>query len=164
VLRALERAVLAEFAPAERARVGLAARAEVRAEGQAHELTVAARPWASLAGRFHAAHERRHGFADRAARVRVVTLEVTGHLAAGLPPERESRARPRPAAADRVRVWYGGRAIEARRVARESLPAGRALRGPAVVTDDGATLWLAPGWHARMGRDGGLLLERERRA
>jgi len=155
-LVSLERRVRAEFAPADRARVRLEARAQVRARGQAHELAVAARPWATLAERFHAAHERRHGFADPAARVEVVTLEVAGSLAAALPRERATAARPRAAA--RTRVFHAGRFLAAPVLAREALPRGRAVRGPAVVTDDGATLWVAPGWSAVADRSGSVRL------
>jgi N-methylhydantoinase A len=160
-LASLERQVLAEFAPADRARVRLEARAQVRARGQAHELGVAARPWATLAARFHAAHERRHGFADPSAGVVVVTLEAAGSLAAGLPRERAAGVRP-PAAAGRTRVFHAGRFHGTRVLERGALAAGRGLRGPAVVTDDGATLWVAPGWTARADRGGSLMLAPER--
>src|SRR5262249_37457257 len=78
VLGELEREVRAAFAPGERGRVRIHRRAEARALGQAHELTVRAWPIAALARRFHEAHERRYGFADPAAVVQVVTLEVAG--------------------------------------------------------------------------------------
>jgi len=159
-LRALEREVRAAFAPAERARVRLESRAEVRARGQAHELTVAARPLATLAARFHAAHERRYGFADPDADVQVVTLEAGGWLAARLPKETRRRRAGPPPAAERVRVWYGGRAHAARAWRRESLAVGQELHGPAIVTDDGATLWLAPGWRARAHASGAVVVTR----
>ncbi|MGB5103571.1 MAG: hydantoinase B/oxoprolinase family protein, partial [Steroidobacteraceae bacterium] len=36
------------------------------------------------------------------------------------------------------------------------------LRGPALVAEQGATVWIAPGWVARPRSDGRMLLERER--
>ena len=164
-LSALEREVRAGFAPAERARVRLESRAEVRARGQAHELTVAARPLVTLAARFHAAHERRHGFADPAADVQVVTLEAGGWLPARLPSEARRRSGPaRQVAPERVRVWQAGRALTAQAWRRDALAAGQTLRGPAVLTDDGATLWLAPGWRARSHTSGAVVLTRGRRS
>jgi len=159
-LRALERDVRAAFTPAERARVRLESRAEVRARGQAHELTVAARPLASLAARFQAAHERRYGFADPNADVQVVTLEAGGWLAARPPRESRRSRRGVPATAERVRVWNEGRAITAPALRRDALAPGQELRGPAVLTDDGATLWLAPGWRARAHASGAIVLTR----
>src|SRR6185295_10308138 len=56
----LEREVRSAFPAGRRRGVKLEHRAEVRALGQAHELPVAALPLASLAARFHDAHERRY--------------------------------------------------------------------------------------------------------
>ena len=154
----LEREVRAAFAPRDRRRVQLEHRAEVRVLGQAHELPVAALPLAGLAARFHDAHERRHGFADRQATLQVVTLEVGGWLDEPLPRE---RARPSAAARERGRaidVWHGGRRERATLFQREDLSAP--VAGPAVVVDDGATLWVAPGWSARRHDSGAVVLTR----
>jgi N-methylhydantoinase A len=163
VLASLEREVLATFSAAQRRRVELEYRAETRALGQAHELTVAAKPLASLAERFHAAHERRYGFADPAARVQVVTLEVGGWLAEPLPRERGFST---PAKRERRRVgaWHNGRAVLATWTGRDALTSSERLHGPAVVADDGATLWVAPGWSARRHPTGAVVVTRERGA
>jgi N-methylhydantoinase A len=162
-LAGLEREVRAAFAPEERARVRLESRAEVRAFGQAHELTVAARPLASLAERFHVAHERRHGFADRTADVQVVTLEAGGWLPVSLPREARARRSVARAAPGRVRVWSEGRANDVPAWQRAALVTGQEVRGPAVLTDDGATLWVAPGWRARLHATGAVVLTRRGR-
>jgi N-methylhydantoinase A len=158
-VRQLEREVLATFSAAERRHVRLERRAEVRSRGQAHELTVEAWPLAALAGRFHAAHERRYGFADHNAEVEVVTLEVGGWLPAALPrerrPVREPRAGGRP---ERVPAFSAGRAVQVPLWRRAQLAPGATLRGPAVVVDDGATLWVAPGWRARLHASGAVVL------
>jgi N-methylhydantoinase A len=160
-LAGLEREVLTSFTAASRRRVVLEHRAEVRALGQAHELTVAARPLASLAERFHAAHERRYGFADRDAAVQVVTLEAGGWLPEPLPRERVTAPRARPEMR-RVGAWHEGRAVRAIAVRRDALPRGADLRGPAVLEDDGATLWVAPGWTARLHATGAVVVTREK--
>ena len=158
----LEREVLRSFAPSERRRVRLEHRALVRALGQAHELTVVAMPLASLRERFHATHERRYGFADRDAVVQVVTLEVEGWLPERLP--RERRASPRkPGRVGRVRAWHDGRLVTAAVWRREALSRGARVRGPAVVEDDGATLWVAPGFTAHHHASGALVVTRRSR-
>jgi N-methylhydantoinase A/oxoprolinase/acetone carboxylase beta subunit len=44
--------------------------------------------------------------------------------------------------------------------ALDRVPSVPAVRGPASVPLDGATLWVAPGWTARRGRDGAWRLTR----
>ncbi len=160
VWRELEREVRAAFTSAERKRVRLTLRAEARVRGQAHELSVAATPLASLAARFHDAHERRYGFADRMARVEVVTLEAGGWLAASLPRDSQRLAASRAAPA-RSSAWVGGRRTTIPVCDRAQVRG--ALRGPAVVQDDGGTLWVAPGWQARAHASGAIVLSRAAR-
>ena len=161
VLASLEKEVLATFPAAQRARVKLEHRAEVRALGQAHELTVAAKPLATLRERFHAAHERRYGFADAQAKVQVVTLEAGGWLAEPLPRERAFSTHAKREKRQ-VGAWHNGRAVLAEWTRRDALTSGARLHGPAIVADDGATLWVAPGWSARRHPSGAVVVTRER--
>ena len=161
---ALEREVVASFARGERRAVKLERWAEVRARGQAHELSVRADSLAALRSRFHDAHERRYGFADRDAVVEVVTLEVRGVLAAALPRERAFRAAAAKAKPGRAGIFAGGRRRDAALWRRDALGPGRRIAGPAVVLDDGATLWLPPGWHARVHTRGAIVATPERGA
>ena len=46
--------------------------------------------------------------------------------------------------------------------ARETLPRRFQAAGPAIVMEDGATLWVPPGWTVRIHRSGALLAERGR--
>ena len=156
----LEREVLRGFAAADRRRVQLSRRAEVRVRGQAHELSLPADDLRALAARFHALHERRYGFADRDAALQVVTLEVSGALASELPRERAPRAERAAVKPARVRVWHDGRAHTAITLTRDALRVGAACAGPAVITDDGATLWVAPGWLARRHASGAVVVMR----
>jgi len=158
----LEREVRASFPARDRRRIQLEHRAEVRALGQAHELSVAALPLAGLAGRFHDAHERRYGFADRDAALQVVTLEVGGCLDEPLPRERASERAGAARAGRPIEVWHDGRRRRAVLRGREDLAPGVRLAGPAVVVDDGATLWVAPGWSARRHASGAVVLTRGR--
>jgi N-methylhydantoinase A len=155
-LRRLEDAVRREFPAAERARVRIEQRAEVRYRGQSHELSLVA--GAGLGERFHREHGRRFGFADRSLPVEVVTLEVRGALRA-VPP-RPARERGRIESAPAARVRHAGRWLTAGVWPRAALPAGFAARGPAVVSEEGATLWIPPGWGARLHHRGTLVITR----
>lgn len=154
-------------------RIRLERWAEVRYRGQSHEvpLRVPAAALATLGGRFHREHARRFGFADPARAVEVVTLEVRGAApdawqAVATAMSRERVSHPagggggRPA---RTRVRHGGRWLSAAVWERAALPAPFARRGPAIVLEDGATLWIAPGWGVRLHASGTLVLERGRR-
>jgi len=159
--RALEREVRADFAPAERRGLALERWAEARYHGPSHEVALAGGP--GLVQRFHREHERRYGFADRSRAVEVVTLEVRGAT-----PDAWRRVARRPAGAARgaaprpspARVWAEGRWRVAPVWERAALRRGLAVRGPAVVADAGATLWVAPGWTARLHASGAVVVTR----
>jgi len=139
--------------------------AEVRYRGQSHELSLAVATRQSLAERFHREHERRYGFADRARAIEVVTVEVRGSTAdqwraVGAALARGSGA-PRAAATRpaRARVRDAGACTRAPVWDRSAL-AARRVRGPAIVLEEGATLWVARGWDARVHATGTLVLAR----
>jgi len=157
--RRLERSVRGEFAVAERRRVRLERWAEVRYRGQSHELSLRGGP--ALAERFHLEHLRRFGFASRDVPVEVVTLEARGWLP-GEPAPRRPRRRAVTATAGIARVRHAGAWVHARLWARERLGDGFTAAGPAIVLEEGATLWIAPGWRARMHESGTLVLTRGR--
>jgi N-methylhydantoinase A len=158
--RALEREVRSSFPRSERGRVRIERWAEARYRGQSHELSLPG--GRDLAGRFHREHERRFGFADRGPVVEVVTAEVRG-VVPGPAVTAPRLARTRAAREGRTRVRHAGRWIDAALWRRESLGAGFTCRGAALVVEDGSTLWIAPGWHARMHADGTLILRRGER-
>jgi N-methylhydantoinase A len=167
--RALEAAVRRQFGGGRGAgaRIRLERWAEVRYRGQSHEvpLPVPRGSLSSLAARFHREHARRFGFAEPRREVEVVTVEARGarpdtwsEVGGALGREAAPRrAAGRPA---RARVRHGGRWLEARVWPRARLAAGFRGRGPMIVLEDGATLWIAPGWAVRLERGGTLVLER----
>jgi N-methylhydantoinase A len=161
-LNALEREVRSGFPPAARRAVWIERRAEARYRGQSHELSLPAE--SGLAARFHREHKRHFGFADSGREVEVVTLEVRGWLEGerGLSVgARTARAAPAPAR-ERIRVRHGGRWIAAAVLERDAMGAAGAVRGPAVVRESGATLWVPPGWSGTLDRAGTLVLRRGR--
>ncbi len=158
-LRALESEVRGEFAPRERGGLKMEYRAEARYRGQAHELSVDAR--GDLAQRFHAEHHRRYGYDVRTAAVEVVTLEVRASLPGESMP-RPARVGTRGATRHepKVAVHHGGRKLATPVWRMEALGASFTARGPALVLEAGATLWVAPGWTARRHARGALVLTR----
>ena len=167
--RALEAAVRRRFRDGggAAARVRLERWAEVRYRGQSHEVPLPAPPGSlgSLAARFHREHARRFGFSEPRREVEVVTVEARGarpdtwrEVSAALGREAAApRAAVRPG---RVRVRYGERWLEAPVWPGAGLAAGFRGRGPMIVLEDGATLWVAPGWAVGLERGGTLVLER----
>ena len=159
--RALERRVLAALAPVGRRRAARVERwAEMRYAGQSHELSV--RAGADLVERFHQEHARRFGFADRQAQVQVVTIEARATLPGERLP-RVTRSAERPAARAWAPVRDRGRLVRAASWRRESLGLGFVTRGPALVLESGATLWIPRGWRARAHAGGALVLTRSAR-
>jgi N-methylhydantoinase A/oxoprolinase/acetone carboxylase beta subunit len=133
-----------------------------RYRGQSHELELPSGH--GLERRFHEAHRERYGFAREGAAVEVVTVQVEGWMSwDDLPAPHAARARQAPRPESRATAWVNGRrrAIPVWRF--EALAAGAALVGPAIVLQSGATLWLAPGWRARLHPGGALVAERRAR-
>ncbi len=136
---------------------------DVRYLGQSHETTV---PYAvgdgraALEERFHAAHERRNGFARRGDPIEIVTVraEATGRAAlrwdelpAPVPTGEASRGtRPMrtPEGVVEASVWW-----------RPGLRPGTEVAGPAVVEEPEATTVLLPGERATVGDGGALEVE-----
>jgi len=118
--------------------------ADVRYEGQSHELSVPADE--RLIARFHAAHARAFGYCEESRPVEVVNLRL-----AAVDPV------PRPPAFP-ARVSVAARAGPARqpRAALEG-----AIRGPTVLTELTATTVVPAPWRAQVLCDGSLFLERE---
>jgi N-methylhydantoinase A len=131
---------------------------EVRYHGQSHELLVPAASWRD---RFHAAHERRFGFARPDADIEVVTLRVQA-LSRGLPvpPTVLPAGTGTPATEGSCNVFFEGAVVSAARYARDVFRAGQQLSGPAVVLERTAAFWLPPGWSAVVAGDGSLVVER----
>jgi len=154
----LERAVLAGLPAAERPRARVTRWVEARYRGQSHELSLAAGP--RLRERFDLAHADRYGFAATGRPVEVVTIEARAALPARLP--RPSRLAGGAAHATYAVAVVGTRRREVPVHAFDGL-GGRVVRGPALVLQDGATLWVPPGWSGTRRGGGALVLRRRER-
>ena len=156
----------------ELAREGFRQRAKLRVErfldcryaGQGYELTVPAA--GDFLNEFHRFHQQRYGHSDRARMVEVVNVRAR---MAGLTPKPGLERAPRGGAqataaiAAKRRLFADGRWLEAAFYDRAKLRAGNRLRGPAVVSEYGATTYIPPNWRARVDVHGNLVLDEERR-
>jgi N-methylhydantoinase A len=114
---------------------------------------------------FHAAHERRYGYAARDEAVEIVTVRVIA-LGRTEKPRLEAAAE-RPVAApvpDDARietrdVWDGTRFVATPIFEREKIPPGGTFDGPAIVEQYDTTTYVAPGWRATVDAFGNLVLE-----
>jgi N-methylhydantoinase A len=133
--------------------------ADLRYRRQAFELTVSAGEWDGIAERFHAEHERRHGYAMPDEPVEVVALRVTATVRGAEPSLTEEPgggAQPRGEREAR----FGDQAVSVPVYDRAELRAGDELEGPAIVELAEATSVLRPGWRARVDEAGTMVLTR----
>jgi 5-oxoprolinase (ATP-hydrolysing) len=144
--------------------------ASLRFAGSDSEIEVAWGSPEAMRAEFEAAHRRLYGFADDGGLavmagccVEAIELEPSSvEPAAGArPPAEPPQGAASHGANPTVQAWTGGawRAVPSR--PHEDLDAGEVLVGPVLVAEQGATVWIAPGWVARPRDDGRLLLSRE---
>jgi N-methylhydantoinase A/oxoprolinase/acetone carboxylase beta subunit len=119
-------------------------RIEMRYIGQSYEISV---PWGpDSAQAFHAAHERRYGYADRARPTEIVALRVRAVGLTAKPSPRRAKIRPcapgRPCAIRPAR--FGGQTMRAPFHRWDDLAPGVRGRGPAVITSGDATVVVPP--------------------
>jgi 5-oxoprolinase (ATP-hydrolysing) len=137
--------------------------AHVRHAGSDTTLEIAWGPVETMRQAFEVEHRRQFGFhagttelVVGAVSVEAIEVEPAAQLTEGI----ELPARQRMSIARSVEVWHGGTTQPAALVTREELAPGGRFHGPALVIEHGSTTWVAPGWRARVGASGSLLLRR----
>src|SRR5262245_38441046 len=142
---------------------------DARYERQSYELTIPlSRPafdraaLAEVAEAFHERHRLTYGHDNRAEPVQLVSIRLT---AIGAIPPLGVREAPTAAGTDplkgRREAWFPGHGEATAAVyARERLPAGLQIAGPAVIESLESTILVPPAWQARMDDDGFVLLRR----
>jgi 5-oxoprolinase (ATP-hydrolysing) len=119
-----------------------------------------------LQAAFFAAHRQLYGFADE--RAPLVVGTVMAEAVESTPPPRHEPPVAADAASiardDTTSVWYDGRWQEVSLTHRSALRPGVRLSGPVLVCEDGATSWIAPGWHGEVAASGMLVLRSGARA
>jgi N-methylhydantoinase A len=131
----------------------------MRYRGQSYELTV---PWRGRDPEsvFHAAHEQRYGYANRARAVEIVQARVRAVTPVTPPVLRTPDRRSRPAPGRRT-VFADGRWHEMPALARESV-SPQWTDGPALIVDAGSTTLVPPGWRYRRDRAGAVVINWKR--
>ncbi len=137
--------------------------ADCRYHGQFHKLTVEVSPaidTGGLAAAIHAAHLASYGHVDLAAAIELTDLRVEGRGAIDRPPAIASTALadgPAVAAGERLLMLDETTAMAAVPLFdRDSLLAGHAIDGPAVIRQRDSTVILLAGDHARVVAGGAL--------
>jgi N-methylhydantoinase A/oxoprolinase/acetone carboxylase beta subunit len=131
----------------------------MRYRGQSHELSIEGGP--RLVERFHQAHMQRFGFDSRESAIEVVTVEVRGELP-GRPLPRARSRRMKGVRPGQTMVLAGSRTVRANLHAMGDLATADRVRGPAIVAEAGATLWVPAGWRGVVHVSGTLVLKRGR--
>lgn len=151
--------------PAERRRLDRSV--DARYARQSFELAIPAsrRPvdeiaLAEISERFHQRHLQTYGHNNRSEPVQIVSVRVA---AIGAIPPLSIRDRPAPAGMDALKskraLWFRETAlVDAAIYDRARMPAGYAVRGPAVIESLDSTILVPPGWKANMNEDGFVLL------
>jgi N-methylhydantoinase A len=149
--RKLEAAAQKEFR-AERWRGGLhyERSLDLRYRGQGYELNVPAAE--NVTARFHEEHQRRYGYHHAGREIELVTLRLRARLRT---PRLKARSvtrqqtprepSPRVAPVERAPVFFHDKAVTTPVFERGDLVPGRAMRGPAVITEYSATTVIPPG-------------------
>ncbi|HWJ05946.1 MAG TPA: hydantoinase B/oxoprolinase family protein [Steroidobacteraceae bacterium] len=124
-------------------------------------------PWSephALRAAFVAAHRQLYGFADERVAPVVATLQVETVEQA---PATDGGSMGVAAldsggtsTAGTTAVWYEGGWHEVSLLDRATLASGATLQGPCLLCEDGATSWIAPGWHGAVTASGLLVLRR----
>jgi 5-oxoprolinase (ATP-hydrolysing) len=161
---------LAAEARAELARQGVAAgdvqvnlAARVRLAGSDTPIELAWQPPAALRRAFVEAHHVLYGFADSAATLVVAELSAEAIERVPAPTAANDAPPAQPSRADsdaRASVWFDGARHDVALHDRADLRPGASLPGPALLAEDGATSWIAPGWCGAVEAGGMLVLHR----
>ncbi len=144
---------------------------DARYERQSYELTVPlSRPafdgeaLGEVAEAFHQRHRQTYGHDNRGEPVQLVSIRLA---AIGAIPPLGVREAPAPAGSDAAKgqreAWFRGQgALPTTVYARERMPAGLEIAGPAVIELLESTILVPPAWQAKMTDDGFVLLGRRR--
>jgi N-methylhydantoinase A len=134
------------------------------AEGEPSAFEDEASVLAQIEADFHRQHREVYGHANPDAAVELVNARLTAY---GLVPKPAAERHAAPGApldsapTERRPVWFGGRAHDCPVWDRDRLPAGAAIRGPAIVEEFGATTVVPPGWRGALDEHANLRFERE---
>ncbi len=130
-------------------------------EGADSAIPIALADTDTLRHLFAAEHLKRFGFTDPARAIIVASLsaEAVSRHAPRLTDARRVAGKAQEPRAH-VEIVDNGATISAPVFDRVALPAGAELSGPAIVLEEGATTYIAPGWRGRVNEHADLILSR----
>ncbi len=121
-----------------------------------------------FASAYEEQHEHSFGYRHQNREIEVVTaiVEVVGKTYQGLLENNDSpftldlsaQGEGTKVAAN---VWFEGNELKAPVYLRDDISPGVKISGPAIVCDDGSTVWIEPGFMCTIQQDGALLLVRD---
>jgi N-methylhydantoinase A len=132
---------------------------DLRYRGQSYELTVKLEP--DFLERFHKAHERRYGYANRGRPVELVNVRTTFYGRTAKPKFKKAvKQRGRPAAAAAQPVWIDGKRVKTAIYDRATLRFGHVVNGPAIIGEYSSTTLVPPDFRCSVDAYLNLVLER----
>jgi N-methylhydantoinase A len=132
---------------------------DLRYRGQSYELTVKLEP--DFLERFHKAHERRYGYANRGRPVELVNVRTTFFGRTAKPKFKKAvKQRGRPSAAVAQPVWIDGKRVKAAIYDRATLRYGHVINGPAIIGEYSSTTLVPPDFRCSVDAYLNLVLER----
>jgi N-methylhydantoinase A len=133
---------------------------DLRYRGQSYELTVKLEP--NFLDRFHKAHERRYGYANRGRSVELVNVRTTFFGRTAKPQFRKAtKQRGRPTAVDTQPVWIGGKRVKTAIYDRATLNFGHVINGPAIVGEYSSTTLVPQDFRCSIDAYRNLVLEKK---
>jgi N-methylhydantoinase A len=141
---------------------------DMRYVGQAYELTMPVdefvthqTPLDRLTARFHEFHRARYGHASSREGVEIVTFRLTAAHRSSVQRRAVADAAPAgPVVPEQAPVYMNGTAEPTMFYRREALPAGFAVRGPAVLEEATATTYIPQGWVGTVAAHRNLFIRR----
>jgi N-methylhydantoinase A len=134
---------------------------DLRYRGQGYELNVPATK--DVGARFDDEHQRRYGYHHAGREIELVTVRLRARLR--IPPAKAFRSRasrkpaPRVTPVEHAPVFFRDKSRITPVFERGKLVPGRALRGPAVITEYSATTVIPPGKRFWLDASGNLVIE-----
>lgn len=133
---------------------------DLRYPGQAYEIGV---PFdgdlAATVAAFHDAHQRQYAHAERHVTPEIVTLRMAATGRLSKPASRPFQGGTQVTVKARRPVRLAGAVRETAIIDRDTLGAGVALDGPAIVEEAHSTLLIPPGWRLTVHASGALIAE-----
>lgn len=154
----LQKQILDEGVPEDR--IGAPVRGlSLRYQGVESALLIEAPPEGDYRKAFEQLHRQQFGYLHQSRPIEVIAVatELTGRLERSLLPILEKAEAPLIPTSTTT-IWFQDRSVEAEVYLREQLRAEHIIAGPAIVCDDGSTIWIEPGFQAEVQERGELLI------